>query len=89
MDGEEYRMASKREIIEFEPAVIGVVRKSGDIYVSRQHIDKTAYIYFLADTEFEPAIVGTVRKSGDIYVGRQHIGKTAYIYFLRNEGQPL
>ncbi len=34
------------ELIE-EDEWSGVVRKSGDIYVGRQHIGKTAYIYFL------------------------------------------
>lgn len=35
-----------KKITSFEPAMIAVVRKSGDIYVGRQHIGKTAHIYF-------------------------------------------
>lgn len=39
------------EIAEFEPALIKQVRKSGDIYVGREHIGKTAYIYFVRESE--------------------------------------
>ena len=41
------------EITEFEPVVIKTVRKSGDIYVGREHTGKTAYIYFLRDENKE------------------------------------
>lgn len=39
-------MTMSREIISFEPAIIAQVRKSGDIYVGRTHVGKTAHIYF-------------------------------------------
>ena len=41
------------EITEFEPAIVKQVRKSGDIYVGREHIGKTAYIYFVRDMKTE------------------------------------
>lgn len=41
------------KITEFEPSIIGKVRKSGDIYVGREHIGKTAYIYFLRNQDKE------------------------------------
>jgi hypothetical protein len=37
----------------FEPHLIKQVRKSGDIYVGREHIGKTAYIYFVRGDEKE------------------------------------
>lgn len=36
-------------ITKFEPHLEAKVRKSGDIYVGRQHIGKTAYIYFVRE----------------------------------------
>jgi hypothetical protein len=37
----------------FEPHLIKQVRKSGDIYVGRERIGKTAYIYFVRGDEKE------------------------------------
>lgn len=39
------------DITEFEPHLEKPVRKSGDIYVGREHIGKTAYIYFKRSTK--------------------------------------
>jgi len=39
------------EPTDFEPHLIKQVRKSGDIYVGREHIGKTAYIYFVRGDE--------------------------------------
>jgi hypothetical protein len=41
------------EPTDFEPHLIKKVRKSGDIYVGREHIGKTAYIYFVRGDEKE------------------------------------
>jgi hypothetical protein len=41
------------KISDFEPALIKQVRKSGDIYVGREHVGKTAYVYFLRAKEDE------------------------------------
>lgn len=39
------------DISDFEPHLIKEVRKSGDIYVGREHIGKTAYVYFVRNEE--------------------------------------
>lgn len=44
---------AEKKIIEFEPAIIKEVRKSGDIYVGREHVGKTAYVYFLREESKE------------------------------------
>lgn len=44
---------AEKKISEFEPAIIKKVRKSGDLYVGREHVGKTAYIYFLREEEEE------------------------------------
>jgi hypothetical protein len=38
---------SSPELTDFEPALIKKVRKSGDVYVGRENVGKTAYVYFV------------------------------------------
>lgn len=55
-------MTESEKITSFEPHKIRPVQTSGNIYVGREHIGKTAWVYFLVDGEGDGVSQDTISR---------------------------